>query len=183
MAKKKMANILTLEDVAFLYDGLRDDLPENLAERLSRWVRQDPQFADHISQLEAIASEAGLPRERKQRLTEAHELIRDLERLLEAEEEWQDPAEILDPDGGQGLDLTGLENLAQSVEQRQDPPAGIGEVHGKLVQALAAMAAEAAMVDAFVQGLLERPARAGSLLLEAKQEFLARSAATAADSE
>ncbi len=175
MAKTKPARCLTLADVAFLRDGLQDDLPEGLAGRLSLWVDEDPQFADQIGELEAIATEAGLPRHRKRRLNEAYEIHRDLEQLLEAEEDWQDPAEILDPDGGQGLDLTGLANLAQSTERRRNPPAGIREVHDKLVRALATLAAETAWVDAFVEGLLERPARAGGLLLEAKQEFLARS--------
>jgi hypothetical protein len=175
MARKKTDSLLTLEDVAFLYDGLRDDLPDGLAERLSRWVRQDPRFTDAVSRLEAIAVEAGLPRDRKHRLTEACELIRDLERLLEAGDEWQDPAEILDPDGGQGLDLAGLANLAHSVERRRDPPANAAEVHDKLVRALAAMAAEAALVETFVEGLLARPDRAEGMLREAKQVFLARS--------
>jgi hypothetical protein len=182
MARTKTENLLTLEDVAFLYDGLRDDLPEGLAQRLSRWVREDPRFADAVSRLEAIAVEAGLPRERKHRLTEACELIRDLERLLEAEEEWQDPAEVLDPDGGQGLDLAALANLAHSVERRRNPPANAGEVHDKLVRALATAAAEAALVETFVEGLLARPDRAGGLLREAKQAYLARSAAKGAES-
>jgi hypothetical protein len=177
MASKQPANDLTLEDVAFLYDGLRDDLPEGLAGRLSRWVHQDPSFADPISRLEAIAAEAGLPRDRPRRLTEAYELLCDLERLLEAGGGWQDPAEILDPDGSQGLDLAGLANLAQSVERRRDPPANAGEVHAKLAQAMAAAAVETALVEAFVAGLLERPERAGGLLREARQGFLARSGA------
>ncbi|MEE8524835.1 MAG: hypothetical protein V3T72_12945 [Thermoanaerobaculia bacterium] len=183
MAKKKTASLLTLEDVAFLYDGLRDDLPEGLAARLNRWVRQDPQFADQIRQLTSIAAEAGLPGGKGNRLTEALELELDLERLLTAGDDWQDPAEVLDPDGGQGIDLAGLANLAHSAERRQDPPAAIGDVHGKLVRALAALAAEAALVDAFVEGLLECPERAGSLLREAKEGFLARAAAKPANSE
>ena len=176
---KKTSDLLTLEDVAFLYDGLRDDLPAGLGERLSRWVRHDPQFAEQIRRLQSTAAEARLPADRENRLTEALELERDLERLLAAGDQWQDPAEVLDPDGGEGVDLTGLVHLARSAERRPDPPDGIGKVRGKLVQALEEAMLETALVETFVQGLLERPARADGLLREARQGFAALSTARA----
>ena len=172
---RRAVEILTLDDVAFLYDGLQDDLPEGMAERLRRWVHQDPQFADPISTLEAIATGAGMPRTFEQRLTEAVGLVHDLERLIEAGDDWQDPSEVLDPDGDRGVDLYGLTNLARSVERRRSPPTNIGEVHGKLVQALQKVAAEADLVETFVAGLLERPTRAAGLLRAARRQFLEQS--------
>lgn len=180
---KKMVDFLTLEDVAFLYDGLQDDLPAGLAGRLSQGVRMDAQFAGPVRELQAIAAAAGRPLDQPARIHEAAELHCELRRLLESGDDWKDPAEVLDPDGGRGLDLAALERLAHSFERRNPPPAGLGEVRRKLARALQAEAERAALVEVFVEGLLGHPAKAAHLLLEAEQKFLARSEAERATTE
>ncbi len=160
--KRKL--LLRQRDIALLCDGLTGPPPDDLAQRLARQVRADPLAADVIRDLEAVATDAGLPRESQNRLEAAWDLREDLAHLLDSGD-WDDPFEVLDPHGNRPVDLQSLLVLAESRAGRPDPPAGLDAVRTKLTRALEDLESDEELAESFVAKLLERsPRRARAIL-------------------
>jgi hypothetical protein len=120
---RKILKMLNLEDIAALYEG--HDLSTETIEHLKQWVRADPQFETYIAVLTILADAAGLPADDPNRLHDATVLQAQLEALVDAEQPWEHPAEILDPDGDVGLDCGALLKLAEAVQGKEDGIAGL----------------------------------------------------------
>ncbi len=128
-------DLLTLEDVAMLLSHT-DHLPARVALKLPRVIGTDPRLAAHVGQLQDMAREAGLEAECRDWPEIAFLCHRDLDRLLAAED-WQHPAEVLDPDGEVGVSYRELIRAAETRARRSDDPK-LPEVRRRLKRAWAA---------------------------------------------
>ena len=82
---------LTLEDLAQIVSG--GNIEGDLQDRVAAVIRTDPRFAEQFEQLEALAADAAA-----EDLWDGFERNQEFDRLLETES-WEDPAEILNPEG------------------------------------------------------------------------------------
>ena len=104
--------MLNREDIAAIHEG--NGLPVETLERLTQWVRTDARFQDDIEQLMRLADAAKLPTDDAHRLTGVMVIGTQLQSLLETEQDWSHPADILDPEGEVGLECEALLHLAES---------------------------------------------------------------------
>ena len=82
---------LTLEELVQIVCG--GNIDGELQEKVAKIIRADPEFAEQFADLEAMAAAAGADD-----LWDGLERHQDVDRLLAAET-WQDPAEVLNPEG------------------------------------------------------------------------------------
>jgi hypothetical protein len=120
---------LSLDDLAqIVCDG---NIDGDLQERVARVIRSDPRFARHFERLEEMTAEAG-----------AEDLWEGLGRHLEfnrllASESWEDPAEILNPDGDEDYQVSYRKLLAVADARiaKAADPAPIEAVKERLLRA------------------------------------------------
>ena len=162
-------DLLTLEDAALLVDS-NGDVPHETLGRLRDLVRTDPRVMPHFEYLEALADEAGIP-ETGDRLFVALSCLQEVERL-EQTEDWQHPAEILDPTGDLGVDYPELIRLA-AMRLRQEGDAGrYRSVKRKLERAWSAEKVSDALAESFAARLCEyEPVEAERLLRHAERRY------------
>jgi hypothetical protein len=120
---------LTLEDLAQIV--CEGNVEGELQERLAGAIRTDPRFARQFEQLEAMAAEIAADD-----LWEGVERNQEFDRLLEAES-WDDPAEVLNPDGGDLYEVSyrRLIAVADARLARTDDPALIQAVRDRILRA------------------------------------------------
>ena len=110
-----------------------------LQDRLAAVIRTDPRFAQQFEELEAMAAEIGA-----EDLWEGVERNQEFDRLLGAES-WGDPAEILNPDGGDLYEVSyrKLIAVADARLARAKDPAPIQAVKDRLLKAEEKLAKDA----------------------------------------
>ncbi len=158
------ADLFTLEEVAQLADKT-DQFSSAIKDKLRSLVRSDPSYAPQLAELERLAQDAGLP-ETNDRLYAGWLFNQEFDRLLEAED-WQHPAEILDPDGNLGIGYQELINIAESRARRLAPTAAAAhqEVCRKLSEAHKGKQSKSDCVEVFVNALLTFDPEDAELLL------------------
>ncbi len=161
-------DLLTLEDVALLADD-SDSLPTETKQRLRNLVIKDPRFRGHLDHLEALAQEAGLG-ECHDRLGTAL-LAHNHYTQLELAEDWEHPAEVLDPEGFIGILYQELIHIGRARAQRADNPERDSKILQQLLAAWADEQARHVFADRVAKHLLEfEPAEAELLLQRVGQE-------------
>lgn len=165
-------DLLTLEDVAILLSHT-DQLPASVVRKLPRVIGTHPGVAGHVERLRAMAREAGVGAERGDWSQVAFYSHQDLDRLLAAED-WQDPAEVLDPQGEVGVSYRELVCVAEARARGSRDPR-LGKVHGRLQRALAAEAERAVPIRRIAAELQQQePGAARQILDKAFAEYRRR---------
>jgi hypothetical protein len=102
-----------------------------LQDRVASVIRSDPRFAKQFEELETMASEIGA-----EDLWDGLERNQEFDRLLAAES-WEDPAQILNPDGGDLYEVSYRKLLAVADARlaRDEEPAPILAVKDRLLRA------------------------------------------------
>ncbi len=128
---------LTLEDLAQIV--CEGNIEGELQERVAAAIRTDPRFAQQFEELEAKAAEVGA-----EDLWEGLERNEEFDRLLAAES-WEDPAEILNPDGSDLYEVSyrKLIAVADARIARAEDPAPIQAVKDRLLRAEEKLAKDA----------------------------------------
>ena len=125
--------LLTLEDLAHLL-ARNNQLPFATIRKLEQVVRTDSRFAKHVDELEALARDAGIDTALDDWPVAAFYCHRDFDRLVEVED-WQHPAEVLDPDGTLGISYRELMRVAEARAARSREPGRWRELRGRLDRA------------------------------------------------
>jgi hypothetical protein len=128
---------LTLEDLAQIV--CEGNVEGELQERVAGAIRTDPRFGRQFEQLEAMAAEIGADD-----LWEGVERNQEFDHLLEADA-WDDPAEILNPDGGDLYEVSYRKLIAVADVRiaKADDPAPIQVVRDRLLRAEEKLAKDA----------------------------------------
>ncbi len=128
---------LNLEDLAQIV--CEGNFEGDLQDRVVAAIRTDPRFTQQFEELEAMAAEIGA-----EDLWEGVERNEEFDRLLAAES-WEDPAEILNPDGSDLYEVSYRKLLAVADARlaRADDPAPIQAVKDRLLQAEEKLAKDA----------------------------------------
>ena len=155
--------LFTLEELAEVADH-SDQFTRATMDKLRQLVRSLEMFAPQLAYLEALAQDAGLDETRNDRLHAGLQCSRELDRLHEAED-WQHPAEVLDPQGGIGIDCAELAHIAEARARRVDEPITLLAIREKLENARAAEQARQDCVDAFVASLVAADPEDAEILL------------------
>ena len=164
--------ILTLEDAALLADP-NGQLTRGALRRLRHLARTDPRVIPLFEYLEALADEAELP-DTSNRLDAGLKCLTDVERLLQADD-WQHPAEVLDPTGEVGVNYSGLVKLARAWARQAGESDRHRVVGRKLEKAWSEDKARNQPVEDFVARLCQvEPEEAERLLRQAGLRYRAR---------
>ena len=162
---------LSLEELALLVDGLGDTISTETAQRLAAHLRTDPRVGDQIRTLEDLARQAGLRPGAPGGYLSAAVALQTALTLLVDTEDWEHPADVLDPDSSVGIPYEEMIRLARAFEQ-DTPSERMVAVRQRLEEALAAEMAEDALVERFVARLSELPPeRADFLLGRTRREY------------
>ncbi len=172
-------DLLTLEDAALLADP-HGQLPKDTLDRVRRLVRTDPRATPHYTYLEALADEADMP-ETGDRLHVGFRCLEELDRLEEAED-WQHPAEVLDPTGDAGISYPELIQLAGVLAGEETEPGRYRDIKRKLEGAWSQEKVGDALAERFAARLCDyQPAEAERLLCQAARQYQARRRQAAGD--
>ena len=155
-------DLLTLEDVALLADP-QSQIPKATIERLRQLVRSDPRLTPHYDFLEALAEQAQMP-ESDGRLYVGLRCLEDLERLVQVED-WQHPAEVLDPTGEKGISYAELIRFVRNLARRDEKGKRYLSVERRLERAWSKEKAGDDLVERFAARLCEYPAADAERLL------------------
>ena len=168
--------LLTLEDVAYLI-SLARDLPTETAQKLPGLIRSDPRFAVHVEKLETMTTGAGLDPTRDEQVYSALVSHGEFDRLLAAEE-WEHPAEVLDPKGDLGIHYRELVQTATTRARQSDDPK-LAEIQRKLERAWAGEQERAEPIQRIVAEIQDRePDDARHMLSQAFDEYRRQRSAT-----
>lgn len=170
-------DLLTLEDVAALLSGC-DQIPIPTALKLARVIGTDHRFAPHVERLQAMARQAGIASGRDDWPDAALHCHRDYQRLLDAED-WEHPADVLDPEGTRGISYPELARTAEARARGSEDPR-LAEIQQKLERAWAGKKERAAPIRRIVAEILEQePGEARHMLNQAFVEYRRRRTAAA----
>ncbi len=165
-------DLLTLEDAALLADP-NGQLTRDGMRRVRQLAHTDPRVMPLFDYLEALAEESDLP-DSSDRLEVGLKCLTDVERLLQADD-WQHPAEILDPTGEIGVNYSGLVKLARVWARQAAEPGRHRDVGRKLERAWSAEKARNQPAEEFAARLCEvEPGEAERLLRQAALRYRAR---------
>ncbi len=155
--------LFTLEELAQVADR-SDQFTRATMDKLRQLVRSLETFAPQLAYLDALAEDAGLDATRDDRLHAGLQCNQELDRLHQAED-WQHPAEVLDPEGVIGIDYQELVPIAEARARRVDEPVSLLAIRDQLENARAAEQAGQDCVDAFVAALLAGAPQVAEILL------------------
>ncbi len=157
------SELLTLEDVALLADD-SDSLPTDTKQRLRNLVLQDTRFRGHLDHLESLAREAGVgdchDRFGTALLAHNHYV------QLELADNWEHPAEVLDPEGFIGILYQELIHIARARVQSGDATDRAGKILLQLEGAWAEEQARHAFADRVATHLLTFESAEAEVLLQ-----------------